>query len=538
MSSILQEAINELVYMVRFSSTTKGKKYFVYGPTAQRTEDKNELWSIIKNDNEVYTRLMSDTGLVESELERRVLKLLTSVPSVEDDTLAEDAVTGDADGQLKTTGSCDQMGTIGENNKKSADESKSAKKFSKEKDVKICKVRVENFGRKEKVEDCKTYLKKFNEVIGVDKIDVKNKLQGFYDVTFENEESAREFVKIKKIKYKERTLKRRLLYSCAYCSKSYFSFLNLYSHVIKVHDVDHFECSDCGKVFSKKKFLQDHKLQEHEDSEFICVTCKKKFKSEFGLTGHLEFGEFCSHLCQWCLKTFKRKNDLEKHQKICQSEGQPGGSCLICYKSFELQFDLEWHRKKMTNIDGSYKYVCEICEQIFCDLSAKLDHVHGKHTVGEGVKKIVKLFPCETCGLNLQSKKDLLNHLETHSDRKSRSKRTTEKYKCDLCHSEFTVKKSLDRHMLGTYDEHKIPKYRCEECDTVYCTGKQFEKHQKQKHSGLMCPLCDQWFTTKRALECHSKRQEAFTCSVCGKQLCSKKTFTAHTNIHEGDASS
>ena len=93
MSSIIQDAINELVYMVRFSSTTKGKKYFVYGPTAQRTEDKNELWSMIKNDNEVYARLVSDTGLVESELERRVLKALTNVPSVEDDTSADDAVT-------------------------------------------------------------------------------------------------------------------------------------------------------------------------------------------------------------------------------------------------------------------------------------------------------------------------------------------------------------------------------------------------------------------------------------------------------------
>ena len=76
MAAILQAAINEIVYMVRFSSSTKGKKYFVYGPTAQRTEDKNELWTIIKNDSEVYGRLIADTGLVESELERRVLNLL------------------------------------------------------------------------------------------------------------------------------------------------------------------------------------------------------------------------------------------------------------------------------------------------------------------------------------------------------------------------------------------------------------------------------------------------------------------------------
>ena len=86
---------NEIVYRVRFSSSTKGKNYFVCGPTVQRTEDKNELWSIIKNDNEVYARLISDTGLVESELERRVLELLSNVLSVEDEALAEDAVTGE-----------------------------------------------------------------------------------------------------------------------------------------------------------------------------------------------------------------------------------------------------------------------------------------------------------------------------------------------------------------------------------------------------------------------------------------------------------
>ena len=412
------------------------------------------------------------------------------------------------------------------------DESNSRNKFSEEKDVLICKVRVENFGRKEKVEECKTFLEKFDEVISVEKVVDKDNSQGFYDVTFQDEKSARKFVKIKKMKYKERTLRRRLLYSCSHCSKSYFSFLNLYSHVTKDHDGDDFKCSDCDKVFSKKKYMQAHKLQEHQDSEFICVTCKKKFKSEYSLSGHLEFGEFCSHLCQWCLKTFTRKNDLEKHQKICQSEGQPGGSCSICSKSFELQFDLERHRKKMTNIDGSYKYVCEICEKIFCDLSSKLDHVHGKHKEGEGTKKMVKLFPCENCGLNLQSKNDLLNHLETHSDRKSRTKSATEEHECDLCHSMFTVKKSLDRHMLGMYDEHGSSKYRCEECNIVFCTGKQLEKHQKQTHSDLTCPSCSQRFTTKRAIQYHLKRQETFNCSVCGKQFCNKKTFTAHMKRH------
>ena len=97
MSTILQEAINEMVYRVRFSSSTKGKNYFVYGPTAQRTDDKNELWTIIENDSEVYARLLAaDTGLVESELKKRVLKLLPNVPSVEEeDAFTEDGIIGE-----------------------------------------------------------------------------------------------------------------------------------------------------------------------------------------------------------------------------------------------------------------------------------------------------------------------------------------------------------------------------------------------------------------------------------------------------------
>ena len=532
MAAILQAAINEMVYMVRFSSSTKGKKYFVYGPTAQRTEDKNELWTIIKNDSEVYSRLIADTGLVESELERRVLNLLQYVPSVEEDaTLAEDAVIGEPEHSLTTCNS-EQTGNIKENNNKSTDESKSGEKFSREKDMKRNKVRVENFGKNEKVEDCKTFLKEFYEIISVERVVGKENSHGSYDVTFKDEECARKFLEIKKIKYKERTLRRRLLFSCSHCSKSYFSFVRLYSHVTKDHDGDHFECSDCGKVFSKKKDMEAHKLQKHQDSEFICITCKKKFKFEFGLLSHLEFGEFCSHQCPWCLKTFMKKNNLEKHKNICQSVGQPGGSCSICSKSFELQSDLELHRKKITDIDGSYKFACGYCEHIFCDYSARFDHVHNEHQVGEGVKNIVTLFPCENCGLNLQSKKDLLNHMETHKDRKSRTKYAPKKPQCKLCHSEFTLKKNLDRHMLGVFDEHDSPKYRCEECNIVFCSGKQLEKHHKQRHSDHVCPICNQGFTTKRALGYHLKRQETFNCSVCGKQFCNKKTFTSHTNRH------
>ena len=62
MSSILQAALNDITYFIRFSLSTKGKKYFVYRPPAQRTQDENELWTITKKDRELHARIVADTG--------------------------------------------------------------------------------------------------------------------------------------------------------------------------------------------------------------------------------------------------------------------------------------------------------------------------------------------------------------------------------------------------------------------------------------------------------------------------------------------
>ena len=56
----------------------------MYGPTAQQTYDKKELWEMIKNDREIYARIVADTGLAESEIEERVIKLFPNVPSVDE----------------------------------------------------------------------------------------------------------------------------------------------------------------------------------------------------------------------------------------------------------------------------------------------------------------------------------------------------------------------------------------------------------------------------------------------------------------------
>ena len=302
MSDSLQAALNEIVYIVRSSSLKR--KYFVYGPTAQLSYDRKELWEMIKNDSDIYARIVADTGLAESAIEERVFKLFLNVPSVDVDEDVE--VSGDAD-----------------------------------------------------------------------------------------------------------------------------------------------KCSL-----------------------------------------HTPYSKLPVHTTPL--------------------------------------------PKKITNLDGSYKYVCRHCGKVFCDFLSRENHIRfERHKIGDGLRKIKELFPCEKCGIELDSKENLFCHMEMHIDRKSRTKHASDCPKCDHCHSVFTLKRSLDRHMLLVHDEHGRPKYRCEDCDKTFCTGKQLETHNKQTHTDHICTSCEQRFTTKRALEHHQKKQETFYCSVCEKKFCNKKTFYGHIYNHK-----
>merc|ERR1712179_566661 len=110
-------------------------------------------------------------------------------------------------------------------------------------------------------------------------------------------------------------------------------------------------------------------------------------------------------------------------------------------------------------------------------------------------------FPCEKCGIELNSRKDLIYHLETHIGRKSRTKYASEVPKCDHCQSEFTIKKSLDRHKLLMHDEHGRPKYRCEECDinSWRSTTSRNTPTIVANHVNSGSPLKGLWSTTKRS---------------------------------------
>ena len=89
------------------------------------------------------------------------------------------------------------------------------------------------------------------------------------------------------------------------------------------------KCNICGKVFSRLAYVRRYKNTVH--------------------------GEGNNHVCTMCRREFNRKENLKRHEAICQgpkpsTEPQPGPSqprklkCGTCHETFDSRSALMHHR--------------------------------------------------------------------------------------------------------------------------------------------------------------------------------------------------
>ena len=502
--SELVKALSNFVYK-RFTIKKKaitGNHFYIYGPTGESVPNNEEVWSVLKKDVEVYNRIREEAGLdglEESDFDRQALNCLHSVPCTEE-------IIEDSDDDIT------------------------------ESDEVVNKVKVTNFSLKSPAEDCEYFLKQFDRAKSAKRLFVKKgtekEFRGSYEVTFEDKECAVKFEKLPELRFGKKLLKTELLYSCDQCPKSFISKFRLKKHRNRVHSKQIFQCPTCPQSFTRKDHLEQHNLTKHGNSEFICITCRTKFKTERALDKHLEFGEFCSFQCVYCTRTFTRKPNLLRHKKICNTIDDSGGTCEVCSEEFEFQIELERHRKSSTKPDGSAKCQCRYCGKPTCNFKMLGDHLRAEHPQYQRIQVLpAKVFPCENCGKSFKSKMDMMSHLSTHISSKSRTKsvaKLPEIFECDQCHSKFTLRKNYRRHVKLVYDEAGNPRNLCGMCGNLFCNAKQLKKHYAEAHKGYSCSICDQSFSTKRALENHIKKQSSFKCYECEKTYCSKKILRVH----------
>ncbi|XP_063854303.1 zinc finger protein Xfin-like [Scylla paramamosain] len=177
--------------------------------------------------------------------------------------------------------------------------------------------------------------------------------------------------------------------------------------------------------------------------------------------------------------------------------------------------------KTQTN---AHTNACPVCGKVFNDEKSKKMHTiaaHRKRVHSNVHKTTLCTFLCKSCGVRLQSRRELYVHKRTHAHAQSR-------YTCTVCSRVFMYKYELNKHT-----QTHMP-----------CT-------QKGLHE-FVCTLCSLHVASRAALKIHVHRfhsthtdahgsknaqemKPKYLCAYCGHLSRTRKSFVTHTRTHEGE---
>ncbi|XP_059047923.1 zinc finger protein 271-like [Achroia grisella] len=241
--------------------------------------------------------------------------------------------------------------------------------------------------------------------------------------------------------------------------QSVLDVLEAFSKLVKA-----WKCEECGLQFHEADKLALHQIEKHSsdskaifpESQFQCTDCRRVFISQKGLTSHrrihhsTETKEESEDLvkgvmCVECRKICQDMDALNSHMRLHSPDRKY--PCKFCDFRFATPEKRKAHAELHT---GDMKYVCFICEyQCTSENRLKQHKLSVKHSnmkefllTGiplieqtqstskvESVKKRKKEkdsrkeddstssdveVPCDICGDNFSSEKEMLEHKQTH----------------------------------------------------------------------------------------------------------------------------
>ncbi|XP_065371096.1 zinc finger protein 91-like [Calliphora vicina] len=231
--------------------------------------------------------------------------------------------------------------------------------------------------------------------------------------------------------------------------------------------------------------------------------------------------------------------------------------CDICHKVYRNEQFLNIH-KRYTHMPDEDKLPCPLCTYKASRTSALKVHmglVHGMDKVSEFFKTVVEekgtKYPCNLCAHSYARKDSLRRHMRRNHQKKTliekhetdktttKSLKTKEKerFLCTYCGKSYSLKSSLEIHILSHTGERPHP---CEICNKTFKRLMDLQLHRlthsdEKPHT---CTECGKGFKRVDKLKFHMRvhsELRPYKCNECEKSFKYSSVLKTHMHTHTGE---